>query len=626
MAVIIVDNRTLVNEADSTTGWTTSDAFTVYTAGPAPKELTGNLGFATSEAEEYAYHTISSTDLSNTLIYVWTLVLGTEQTQANGGRQIYLGDGTHARGYYVGGSDAAGFRHDSGEVNWQCYILDTGNLPASYTQHDGTNEPSFSAITQIGVGYVVDSKALGGGDNTYVDIPFYGNAGLSIVGGTTGDRGTFSEIAAIDSRNTDYGGTEDSSGARSSGSAGSSYGIIRELTSGVFGISGALTFGDAAETADSYFEDSGVVAVFENRISSAYWYFDVEGNSTYNVTFNLSDSTIKSAGPNVTCDFTGGNINTLTLDTVAFVDLLGDVDFSNSADATGHSVTNCTFQNCGEVDPGDVTFENNTIADSADSATGGLLLDADGTSNWSDLNFISGGTGHAIYITATGSYTFTNFSYSGYGANDTTDAVVYNNSGGSVIITVDGGDTPTVRNGTNADTTLVLGSVTVSANITTTDGTDIENARVFVKASDGTGPFPYQESVSISNSGTTATVTHTSHGMATGDYVDITGASLDENNGVFQITVSNSDTYTYTMGSTPGSSPTGSITSTFVALYGLTDVNGDISTSREYPSDQPVTGWARKSSSSPYYKTGIINGNISNTTGAAFSVALVEDE
>lgn len=501
MAVVVVDNRILVNEADSTTGWTGSVSPSVFTSGPNPKELTGNLGWSTSQSEEYVYHTITSTDLSNTLIYIWTLVLGTEQTLANGGRQVFLGDGTHARGYYVGGSDTAGFRHDTGEVNWQCFILDTANLPASFTQHLGSTAPTLTAITQVGVGYVVDSKALGGGSNTYVDIPFYGNAGLSIVGGTTGARGTFSEIADIDARNTNYGGTEDSSGARSSGTAGSSYGIIRELSSGVFGLSGSLTFGNSTETADSYFDDDGVVVVFENRISSLYWYFDAEGNATNNVTFNLSNSTIKSAGPTVTCDFTGGNINTLTFDTVSFVDLLGDIDFSNSADATGHSVTNCTFQNCGEIDPGDVTFQNNTISDSADSVTGAVLLDADGVSNWSGLDFISGGTGHAIYITATGSYTFTNFTYSGYGLTGTTDAVIYNDSGGSVTINVSGGDTPTYRNGAGASTTIVS-SVSVDVHVEDLGGVAIEDAQVFIRKAGTYYPYTSHATNNTAGAGT----------------------------------------------------------------------------------------------------------------------------
>jgi hypothetical protein len=80
------------------------------------------------------------------------------------------------------------------------------------------------------------------------------------------------------------------------------------------------------------------------------------------------------------------------------------------------------------------------------------------------------------------------------------------------------------------------------------------------------------------------------------------------------------------MGSTPGSSPTGTITSTFVALAGLSDVNGVVSTTKTYSTDQPVTGWARKSSSSPYYAQGPINDTIDSVDGLSISAILISDE
>jgi hypothetical protein len=127
-------------------------------------------------------------------------------------------------------------------------------------------------------------------------------------------------------------------------------------------------------------------------------------------------------------------------------------------------------------------------------------------------------------------------------------------------------------------------------------------------------------------SGTTATVTHTSHGMLTNDKVLIEGASLIQNRGVFTITVTGPNAYTYTMDTAPGSNPTGTILSTWTALYGTTDVNGQISMSRVFSVNQPVTGWARKSTSSPYYKTGPISGTISSSDGLSLTALLLSDE
>jgi hypothetical protein len=57
----------------------------------------------------------------------------------------------------------------------------------------------------------------------------------------------------------------------------------------------------------------------------------------------------------------------------------------------------------------------------------------------------------------------------------------------------------------------------------------------------------------------------------------------------------------------------------------LTDVNGQVTTTYNYSSDQAVTGWVRKSSSSPYYQQGTISGTITSN-GLSVTVVLVADE
>ncbi len=138
--------------------------------------------------------------------------------------------------------------------------------------------------------------------------------------------------------------------------------------------------------------------------------------------------------------------------------------------------------------------------------------------------------------------------------------------------------------------------------------------------------MPFDETVTISNSGTTATVTHTAHGMATNDKVQIKGASLWQNNGVFQITKIGDNSYTYTLPSAPGSSPTGTIKATYAALYGLTGPTGIVSSSRVFTSDQPITGRIRKyGTSAPFYRTADITGTIDSTTGYSTTVQLQPD-
>lgn len=65
---------------------------------------------------------------------------------------------------------------------------------------------------------------------------------------------------------------------------------------------------------------------------------------------------------------------------------------------------------------------------------------------------------------------------------------------------------------------------------------------------------------------------------------------------------------------------------TYVALFGLTDVNGQISTSRSFISNQPVTGRVRKASAAPYYATRNLSGTIDSAKGLSVTTQLLLDQ
>lgn len=62
-----------------------------------------------------------------------------------------------------------------------------------------------------------------------------------------------------------------------------------------------------------------------------------------------------------------------------------------------------------------------------------------------------------------------------------------------------------------------------------------------------------------------------------------------------------------------------------VLLQGTTDVNGQLTGTYGYVSDQPIIGWARKASASTYYREAPIGGTITSD-GFSSSAFLVEDE
>ncbi len=175
---------------------------------------------------------------------------------------------------------------------------------------------------------------------------------------------------------------------------------------------------------------------------------------------------------------------------------------------------------------------------------------------------------------------------------------------------------------------IVIDPVTTKVVVKDEDNDDLQNARVYLKAADGTGPLPYQDSVTVSRSGTTATVSHTAHGMQTGDKVKIRGITdkTEDNSGTHTITVTSANAYTYTTTDSGSTSYTGTITSTWVVFNDQTDADGEVSLSKSYLSNQPVDGWVRMSTTSPRYKSFPISGTIDSSAGLTINVKMVRDD
>lgn len=441
MAVTVTDTRTTFDDADDVAGWNQGDALsTVFAEAPFSIIETFNI------ANGQIFFTGGAVNLSNTLVYVWSnnFALQGAWDAVEPPNALMLGDGTDQVSFKMAGNNRKVFSHlDAGagiQVDWDCLVLDgsqaaamdTAGLTVEITGTGAFATLDLTNIVDIGADLTTLSKGLGGGVNVAVDIIRFGNDGLRITAGTTGDRGTFAEIVA-----------EDQSSA-----TGKAHGIIRQLSTGLYSLQGPLNFGIATTATDSFFEDTGRVISFEDRnISDNKYYIAVTGHVDATNLFSLSNSTVTTAGPLVKLNFNGGEVDTLLLDSNSFSGLGNPIIFSNLTDASGHTVTNNTFTGCGQIDPGDVTFTGNTIADTT-NILGGMLLDVDGTDNISDISFISGGTGHAIEISLnTASLTtfdITGFTVSGYettsdGSTGNTVFIVDNDLDGDVDINITDG-------------------------------------------------------------------------------------------------------------------------------------------------------------------------------------------
>ena len=198
---------------------------------------------------------------------------------------------------------------------------------------------------------------------------------------------------------------------------------------------------------------------------------------------------------------------------------------------------------------------------------------------------------------------------------------------------VDGGDSLVVGDVNNVNSsTLVINNATatVLVNVKNVSAANLQNARVFIEtaATIASGEEFEGAVTTLSQASGTATVTCTGvHDLVTGDKIVIRGAQPDGYNKVATATVSSTTVFTYPVDSGLGSPATGTILVSYVAIHGLTDVNGDISVNRTWTAAQQMKGWVRlKNTASPFYKDANIAFTVDTAAGNVINTVLQSDE
>src|SRR3989344_3092541 len=470
-----------------------------------------------------------------------------------------------------------------------------------------TNGTPPAALTFFGVGSMGQlGAAIAKGQPHVVDIIRYGRAEARINGGETDNFAVFSGFAAAN----------DATSTR--------WGLIQATDGGylwkglmTLGYTSAVDFRDSNKTI--FIQDTRKVYSSFNKVEIRQASSRVDWTG---ITFTcLSPSTTASKGALEMIDAADVNIESCN-----FIDMDTFIFLSTA------TINGSVFRRTGQITTGGATLtgcaiDRNTASSAvlASSPANAALISA--------TDFTSDGTGHGLEITGTtADMTLTDDTWSGYAADgDTGDEAVYvNTTGGTGVmnLTISGGTTPSIRKGAGVTTVNVIsGAVNVTVKTTTTAGANVQNVRVLVVAAAG-GPFPFNVTVTIARSdATTAVVTHTDHGMATNDKVQIKGADQVDYNGVFTITKIDNDSYSYQVANTPATPATGTpIKATFAVLSGLIDTNGEITMSRVFPSAQPITGKARKSSASPRYKTAGMSGTVSTSDDLSTTLQMILDE
>lgn len=553
-----------------------------------------------------AAHTIASPNA----FYCWVFVGAGAliDTLANGGIRLIIGN-TSANYRYWNVEGNATFPY----IGWQCIAIETDNAvvaadgsvgtPSATKQYFGA---TFNCLINIGKGNPMAIDALRWGRT------------ITILNGETANFATFAGCAT----------TNDAINAR--------WGQFQAISGG-YQLQGKLLLGTTGGTLVDFRDSNKSISIaLSRKTATSFNAIEIQNTSSrvdwdscvFTALGTNSRGTVTvtdNCDVNISaCSFTG-------MDTFAFL--------------AATDVLNSTFRGCNAITAAGSNMSGTqvlvpTVAADASALIWNVATDTDGKLD--NMTFSKGTNAHhaiTLGVSSLSTITLRGITFTGFNATDAqNDSVLLLADKGSntswTISAVGCNGTVSYKKVRAGDTvSIVVDPVTVSVNVKNTSGTNIQNARVILKASDGLGgQFPFEESVTISNSGATATVTHTTHGMATNDKVVISGASYEANNGVYAITVTTASEYTYTMGSSPGDGAVGgTIISTFVALSGLTDASGNISMTRVFSANQNVAGWARKTSTPPSYtppnyKTGPIAGTINSTTGFAANIQLVSDD
>lgn len=616
MAIIVELNYNTLASADALADWFTTD----NASSPAVNtnlnvENTGCIEARAAVGINGVMHDLgANTDLSNTHIVMWGLTsqkINAISPANTAGYRLRVSSDANGAGNFgewaVGGSDA-GIRSYEG---WFHAAADTTR---AFDKTSGT-PPALTAVRSVGFVFELISSA--NRIEIFVDRVMNGLASGSkvIIRATDATPFTFAEAAVVD-KNLGHGFFKD--------------------VSGVFFAFGGVDFGRVGTI--GVCRDTNQVLIFEDHNSgSTFNALSFVGDPAQTNEFTLGTeigtgvAAIGSSGCTIVSSNSANSrykVNAVNADTT--VNFFGCSVIGGSTvrwEQVNAKCLSSTFADCDTITVRNgAIFRKNTITDSIAPATS-AALDLGGADpavdTVRDLNIYNSARGILLSGTGNVTYNFRNIKF----VNNTLDVRVNFGAGDTVTINIlEGGDTPTIDNVNGSTVNVVNAKVAKVTCIDSLNLAAIQNVRVLLEADAG-GDLPVAESVTITRATTVATVTHTAHGLTAGQKVTIRKADQQEYNGVFVVdSVTDANTYTYTVSGAPATPATGAITATGVLVEGLTNASGVIeNTGWPFTNNQPVIGTARKSTASPRFKSAKISGTL-DANGFTGTTVMTKDE
>jgi hypothetical protein len=532
-------------------------------------------------------------------------------TIANGGGQMVVGSGTGDYDqFYVDGSNAAG----SDLLSWVNYAVDPTQTPSATT---GT--PTNTNF--IGFQWKILGSGSRKGNPNAIDAFRHGRELTCINGDVTSGFATFTGAGAFDEATTRR------------------WGLLTPVAGG-FQQHGAFVMGTTGTAVDFRDTDASIVVLEDEFVPSTFNEFEIR-NASSNVEWTgISILALGTTAPFVLTL----NVGTFTGDNCRFT------GGATTTFASTGSCINSQWSGCGRINLNEADISGSSILAPTVAADEGAVFDdrtTTGAVNISELDnctfSIGAASHHAIRfgVNVDDDITLTGIEFTGFSSTaDATNATLrFDATTGSMNVnlidcTVDGNPATTANVGVDdaagIAVTLVVNPVTTKITVTDLDGgAAINGARVFLETADNGGGsgFPYQAATAslTQTAGTATCTTSAAHGLATNDFVVIRGANVEGYNKVAQITVTSTTVFTYSVDSGLASPAGGTPVVSYVPISGTTATTGIIQSSKTWPASQGLTGWARKSTSSPFFKQAAIS-IADASAGTDIGVAMQSDE
>lgn len=587
MAITVTPNLTVLSLANDNTGGTwagASGAFDteVFYQGTAswfyqtPKNGVGNGNFTPTSAVDMSAADTHLYWAQKCDVFAFAELLNTGATASGLMVKIESSASDYVT-WHIAGKDTWG-----GE--WKMFVIDVNNTANKFATVGTLN---LAAVTKVS--FLTDISNSGNIriiDNTNLNAIRFGT-GLTL----TGTDFDLVDAAAIDEL------------------VANKYGILENIDGNIHS-QGRIIIGNGATTAT--FNSTDEEIVFKDVIVSTGLYkYNFVGSGSVSV---IKGFVAKGAGGATYALDASDTAADVTISGSTFI-RAGIMDFASTSD-----VQTSVFNNCGQITPNTGIFKTNTISNYV--GTSGAILYPTTDVNISGLSFIICDNG--VEYDATSDSTtpsFNDFTFDDAAGNYD----VNNTSGSAVSIGNANGSNANSYNPGGSVVTFLANPVTLTVTVQNASGVKIQDARVLVTVLSG-GSYPFEETVTLSRVTTTVSVSHTAHGMANGDLVVIENANENEYNGVQTISNVTINAYDYTIATTPSSPATGTILATTAIISDLTDIDGKVTDTRTYSIDQPLGGRVRKSTTSPFYKTGNIVGTVDKDNGVPLTIVMQTDE